>query len=201
MMSETNSVRMDLAFGVWWVLVSVLGGCVGLFAGSTIVWILGLVPHEIPGSIWSGAVFGAFVGVMQFFVLRTRLTGANGWIWVHVVGWTVGLGLELSLSQHVRGIWASVVTMFIVSLSVGGMQGLFLRRRFYRTGWWVLVNALGWGIGVVLRFAPGPSMVTHGDIFFDVISPLVGGVVIGGVGGVTSGVVMIQLLRCSRSRM
>ncbi len=88
-----------------------------------------------------------------------------------------------------------------MSLSVGGTQWLFLKRKFYKVGWWVLASALGWAISVILGLASSLSMMTRGEVFFYVISPLVGGMVIGGIGGIVSGVMMIQLLRRSRSRM
>jgi hypothetical protein len=146
--TPTNSEEFQYGFLKKWILVN-SAGC-----------ILALPVAIIAGHFVNGLVIallvGGLIGFAQWLVLRERLT-VNGW-WV--VASAVGLGAAFLisvvasqfefLSMITRGsgskIFGSLTFGLLAGLLVGVLQMPLLARRFARTGWWILFNAIGWGL-------------------------------------------------------
>ena len=121
---ETRS--FDWALWWQWVLVSTLG------------WLLGwTLVHQV--------VIGAVIGIAQWLVLRRLVSRAGWWILASTVGWAVGAAVVTLVFPPQPGVLAGAV--------LGAMTGLaqwFVLRRWVRqAGWWVLISALGWAIGLI----------------------------------------------------
>jgi hypothetical protein len=116
---------MDWFFWLQWTLVSAVG------------WLLGWLAGEVG--------VGVGVGLMQWLVLRPRVQRANWWILGSALGWAVGVIVVLTVFPPETGPWAAAM----LGSAIGVGQGLVLSSWGYRgAGWWVLISALGWAVGL-----------------------------------------------------
>ena len=93
---------------------------------------------------------GLFVCFAQWLTLRRYVPQASHWVWLSIGGWIVGLPLTMYAIGSVylpvtnEGGWA------ISGIIVGTAQWLFLRSRVKNAGWWILVSAISWCLGMIL---------------------------------------------------
>ncbi len=124
----------------------------------------------VGGVLLSELGAGALTGILQWLVLRQQMRRAGWWIAATIAGWLTG--------------WALVAfavppgASFLAGATVGSVTGLaqwlVLRRHMYRAGWWILVSALGWTLG---------------------LTELMGTLLVGAVAGAVTGIALELLLR------
>ncbi len=124
--------------GVWWVLVSTIGGLIAVLAGMFAFFMatfmlgafssgpsisFGYVAGGIVASAIVGAIAGAFVGASQFLALRRYVNNAIIWIPGNAVAWAVGL---LVVTAVLGGDWLAIsavagATNPLGSILIGGI--------------------------------------------------------------------------------
>jgi len=121
---------------------------------------------------------GASVGLMQWLILRRHFSRAGWWVWASIVGgvvgfsltgWfplsvTVGFGL-IGLVGRLGDVTVGAMFGIQIGAPLGIMQWFVLRRRFFRAGWWLLANIVGFaaasvinGVVVSLFFGTGTAL-------------------------------------------
>ena len=187
--------RSQVGWGFWlgWVLASTVGMFAGFTAGffslaltADVLDVLGDWSFELA---W-GIMIGIGVGILQWLVLRRRVSGVGWWVLASAAAGAViflaeNIGYSESLSFGALLRYAVVVAL---SGAVAGiLQWLVLRGKVSRAGWWVLASTVGWVLAkTVSRAIPWDET---GDINF---MPLV---VTGAVLGAVTGGALVWLLR------
>jgi len=156
-------------------------GIVSLFGG--VFSVLG----EIFSAFMFGASIGAVVGVLQWLVLRRRVSKAGWWILASTAGLAVAFAVVyLAVAYGSPGDLDDVAAMALGGAVMGTLQWLVLRRQVSRAGWWVLASTVGWGLCGAVAAAGDDA---EGMIAF--VSLVGGGVVLGAV----TGAALVWLLR------
>ena len=183
---------------LWWVLATAAGFSIGGPLESVLGRSSGMIV------VVYVSVGGTAAAVLQWLVLRRRLSRAGWWVATGIagaaiaaatglaagVGAGVATGIVEGLSKSVaEGMEAGIVagtdiagvtTAILFGTAVGAVQWPVLRRQVERAGWWVLACALGW---VVSGFSAG------------VTDTAAGWAVLGAVYGAVTGCVLVWLLR------
>ena len=178
---------------VFW-LLWVLASTVGMFVGFTMGFLTAALTYDVLGDrlafSFFGIVLGIAVGVLQWLVLRRRVSRAGWWVLASAAG---GYGIILAgfegLSESLSfGALLSYTGVVALGGAVTGtLQWLVLRGQVSRAGWWVLASTVGWGlVGAVLGAFPWGV----GDT-----DALVALVVTGAVLGAVTGGALVWLLR------
>lgn len=165
-----------------------------------ISWVVGAVFYHtldlnLPGGfgeVIGETIWGLLLGISQWLVLRQRLDRASWWILVTAAGWLLSAGAGVVLKHELGQSVGEVIYSIVLGFIPGVLQALLLRLHMARARWWMRV-------GHVLFF--GPLMGEEAAIFsmgleqgglgFGIIVAIIGGVVF----GITSGLVLIWLLR------
>lgn len=188
-------------FWVRWVWLTVVGYSVGLLLG----FVLG---HFLLGNVMIWVVVGAGVGFMQWRTLRRFVQRSGWWVLANMAGLTVSFGLY-AIVNHVwqevpfdcgwpLGVLGHALALVLGGTFVGLLQQRILRRHVRRSVWWVLANALGWGLSA-FGFAIQPDMSGHYPgvlvvVLFirnGMLAPAVAGIIL----GTLTGGALIWLLR------
>ncbi|MGB3714514.1 MAG: hypothetical protein WA996_08810 [Candidatus Promineifilaceae bacterium] len=154
--------QVGWVFWLQWVVASTVGLFVGwmlafvLLALSGIV--LGLGDCDACDALAFGIGLGIGVGVLQWLVLRRRVSGAGWWVLASAAG---GYGIwQLEFTGYSDSLEMSYVSLLgwtgVVALGgavTGTLQWLVLRGQVSRAGWWVLASTVGWGLGVTAAIA------------------------------------------------
>jgi len=144
--------RSQVGWGFWlqWVLASTVGMFVGFFMGFlSAALTYDVLGDRIAFSLF-GIVLGIGVGVLQWLVLRRRVSGAVWWVLASAAG---GLGIlqagfeGLSYSLSFGALLSFTGIVALGGAVTGTLQWLVLRGQFSRAGWWVLASTVGWGLG------------------------------------------------------
>jgi hypothetical protein len=168
------------SFWLLWVLVNTVA--------FTMVWLsLALLPSVVEfralGNIVDAAINAAFIGTLQWLVLRRHIPQASWWILASVVGALVGQASKLAVG-------------FEYVVFTGIAEWLVLRRHVHRAGWWILASVVSWRVGpllgmpvmLVISAMPGGSLLE--TLRFAIFGGL------SGVGfGAITGAVLVWLLR------
>jgi hypothetical protein len=178
-----------------------LASAVGWFVG----FLMGFVLAHVPGDLIAGALgdwlaysvlgsgLGIGVGILQWLVLRRRVSRAGWWVLASTAGFVVAwVGSEaavdaLGYSEDFigRGVLTRLLQDFIggamLGPGVGLMQWLVLRRQVSRAGWWVLASTVGCGLGMAVMGAFEVVVGSIGTGFL--LGLLFGGAVLGAVTG------------------
>ena len=186
---EVEGSQVGWVFWLQWVLASTVGVVVGLFTGAV------FTPYDVPrvpvlyGLLGIGLGIG--VGVLQWLVLRRRVSGAGWWVLASAAAGygTLQAGpMPFSTSLQSFGLLLSWTRVVALSGAVTGtLQWLVLRGQVSRAGWWVLASTVGWGLGVTVARAFPWGVDTS-----DAIGALV---VTGAVLGAVTGEALVWLLR------
>jgi hypothetical protein len=127
-MADGKGTSFDWAFVFLWIMATTWG------------WILGKFLVEPIGLVASGAA----LGILQWLVLRHRISESTRWIFATAIGWLVGWGLFLFATPSELA--------FASGLVVGGCTGiaqwLILRKEVHWAGWWLPISALAWTTGL-----------------------------------------------------
>jgi hypothetical protein len=192
-----NTERAQVGWSFWlgWVLVNTVGLAGSFIVAGAVGVVVDYAEGSVMGIILSGAVFGALLGVVQWLVLRRRVSRSGWWVLASTVGGAVGGAMALVMDE--AQIFAIVLA--VGGASVGIAQWLVLRRQVAQAGWWVLSGTVVGGIvgGAVDLVLGG----TRGwDLFVVIMLLPVGGIVaLAGYGAITGGV-LVWLLRQSAAK-
>lgn len=173
------------------------------------VWaVLGLLlfgfeigPDSLSGALIGSTIAGLVLGLVQWPHLQPHLIYARWWPLASVLGALAGalVGAGVGLLLQSLEWMASAATVLVATAVLGAAQWWVLRQQVARAGWWIVANALGWGLGllagfvvVVLGFLLEPTLSLPGGLF---TGGAVGGAVAGAIGGGISGGVLLWLLR------
>ncbi|GEM_PF-901298 len=206
-------------FWLWWVAATSVGVVLGVVVSAMIEvaiaesWYRVAMPRseELLKSILGFGVavsmFGAFVGTIQWTVLRWRLNRAGWWAPATVAGWSlagmVGRGLSAAFQDltSAGGVGSPVdlaVNLIPFILLPGVCQWLVLRRQVNAAGRWLWGSA---GALLVAFVAAGTvvekGLVSAGWLLPEDLSSVKAsvffGLVIGPIYGAITGVVMVRL--------
>ena len=201
MKTERTPVGCDFWF--FWVLASTASFAVGYIAFIAI----NFVDSFVFGVIWF-AVAGAVIGIAQGLVVPWKVSGVLWWVLASSFGFSVSLVVGDAMGKIVPGlirpaalgamIGPAVLGAMIgpavlgamIGASLGIAQWLVLQRYVFQAGWWVLVSALGLGMGLSVARIVGEAM-----------SFLVTGVVTGAIYGAITGGLLVVLLRQPRRKV
>jgi len=89
---------------------------------------------------------------------QAERTLAIQWVLAGIVGWGIGFFVCEGLKPFFYDITHLGGDGLIIGAAIGIAQGLVLRRRIAPMGWWVLVTALGFGVGKFLGEAVAGGM-------------------------------------------
>ena len=181
---STDRRHVSWLLWLWWVAAGAIGGGVG----GTVA-----APLERTANSYTYLIVAAVVtAVLQWLILRRYIRGAAWWVLATIAGWTLGfqataaIGFSvvsvfgLDLTPETSGVPTTILSWFPTGAIVGLMQWLVLRQRVARSGWWILVCAVGWTLfGPVLRD----------------VGAAVAGIVTGVLGGAIGAVVVIAVVR------
>jgi hypothetical protein len=165
--------RNRIGWGFWlqWVLASTVGMFVGhilaFFTGALTGFALefldpftdfALGPWDPLHNLVGGIGLGIGVGVLQWLVLRRRVSGVGWWVLASVAGGYGifqagfdGYGASLEMSYGSLLGWSGVVALG--GAVTGTLQWLILRGQVSQAGWWVLASTVGWGLGMTAAIA------------------------------------------------
>jgi hypothetical protein len=137
-------LRRHIASAGWWVLVSVVGGMIGVALGLVLSDALRpLISTLLGEAIQSrptgprlalsntvavgaaGAVVGVILGSAQWLVLRRHVRSAGRWIVASCLGWMAGLSLSAGMID-VLGIPLSLLAIGVVSGAATGVLLAYL---------------------------------------------------------------------------
>jgi hypothetical protein len=179
-------------WGFWlgWVLASTVGWIVSVIMG---LFMCGL-SRDLLGD-WScnlawGIVIGIGVGVMQWLVLRRRVSGVGWWVLASAAagyGIMQGVPFVLSLSLSFGLLLRFTGVAALGGAVTGILQWLVLRGKVSRAGWWVLASTVGWGLCMAVMVA---GMEAVGAVYGSL--RMVGS---GAVLGAVTGGALVWLLR------
>ncbi len=117
-----------------------------------------------------GAIGGGFSGLVQWIILRRRMSRADGWTLLTAAAWAAGwaiawvpLGLPFIDQHYIPG----HIFFLAASLAGGAVAGLgqwlLLRHNVRLAGWWIPATAVSWGIAYLPVFG-GVSMIAPGAV-------------------------------------
>lgn len=189
--------RSQVGWGFWllYVLATILGmavGCLLAFVATAIVFApLRVLGEWLPWTVF-GIVLGITVGILQWIVLRRRVSGAGWWV-VASAGGGIGAmqsGTVFGRSPSFESLAALLGCIGIVALGgavTGTLQWVVLKKQVSRAGWWVLVSTVCWPLSVI-----GVSALPWSDLYGAALSVML---VAGAVLGMVTGGVLAWLLR------
>ncbi len=158
-------------------------------------------PDSLPGSMLGSTIAGLVLGLVQWPYVQLHLIYARWWPLASALGALLGTLLGAGVGMLLQSLeWAASLAAVVVAMAVlGAAQWWVLRQQVARAGWWIVANALGWGLGllggfvvVVFGFVLEPTLALPGGLF---IGGTIGGAIAGAIGGIISGGVLLWLLR------
>lgn len=128
-----------------WFFALGFGGAAGGFLSGA----LGAAGVETPGGLGNWTVFGAAIGISQWWVLRGYLGVGPSWAALSALGWSVWSYFQATQAPAPAG-W------LVVGLAVGVLQWFSLMQRVRRHILWIPANVLAWpiagGLGTAFGF-------------------------------------------------
>ena len=179
-------------WGFWlgWVVATTVGMFVGFIMGIFSLFFTGEEFGEWLAFLGLGIMLGIGVGILQWLVLRRRVSGVGWWVLASAAaGYGITQASFILIEESLSfGLLLSSTGVAALGGAVTGiLQWLVLRGKVSRAGWWVLASTVGWGLSMAVTIAM-PSGVTD-DIEFT--GPAVTGAVLGAV----TGAALVWLLR------
>lgn len=127
-MSNQNS--FDWAFWFQWMVA------------TAAAWVLGRFLFPALATV----TIGLAIGILQWFLLKSRIQDAWWWIVASAFGWALGSFLVLLLIPEELDVFAGL----IIGLTIGTAQWMILSRFVHWSGWWIVVNIIAWTTGMAL---------------------------------------------------
>jgi hypothetical protein len=202
--------------GLWgrWTLAT-MAGELGGFAVPTLayalVWMVGVSDRAAyPLLLLAGAMEGAILGGAQWLVLRWWVPAIRwqAWIGATAAGATIAWGIGL-LPSTIGGldsiapsilVSSAVVLGLVFVLSLGGAQWWVLRRHLAKAGWWIIVNAVAWPMGVAIPVVALSVIADEVSASVRAVVALGSGMMMGAVVGAVTGAALVWLLRSQEAR-
>lgn len=192
-----------------WVCATAIGELLGFIApaiaGSTAA-VVGLSDLErLPLLVLAGMIEGATFSCAQWLVLRRYLPELSGRTWIGATAvasgfaWTLGL-IPSSISNLEAIPVAVLISGAIVIGSaflvlIGGAQWLALRQVTARAGWWILANAIGWPLGVIVSIIGIGLIPDSASVGLMIGMGVASAVMMGVIVGAITGGFLVWLLR------
>ena len=182
--------QVGWVFWLQWVLASTVGLLLGFIVGFPLSFLAMDILGERLGQSFGGIVFGIGVGVLQWLVLRRRVTGVGWWVLTSAAGcYGIIQAMFLGFPESAEMSYVSLLGLTVV-VALGGavtgiLQWLVLRRQVSRAGWWVLASTVGWGLSM------GVSIAIPSGADDNLLQLAVTGAVL----GVVTGAALVWLLR------
>ena len=184
-MTQQHVKSIRRIFWVWWALATIVGIIVGAYFASAIGqadWAMTIQPSR-RFIVWAleGAMLGAVVGIMQWFVLRQQVSKGGWWVLASIVG-IANAAVILSLFPAEASWVMNGIAIIILGAIVGVAQWLVLWWQTPKAGLWIIANILGvvaggvLGIGIIGENIVGiiVSMALFGVITGSALTWLVG---------------------------
>lgn len=138
---------------VWWALATTAGIIVGAPVAAAIGqanWAMAIQPSR-RFMVWvlEGAMLGAGVGIMQWLVLRQRISKAGWWILASIVS-IAAAAVILSLFPAEAPWVVNGISIIILGAIVGVAQWLVLWWQIPKANLWIIANILGVAVGGAL---------------------------------------------------
>jgi hypothetical protein len=131
--------------------------------GLASIGLVGGVESVLDGAI-AGAACGAVLGMVQWLVLRRRLSLPRSWIVATSLGMAGGLALTVALfSTSTAG--SVLLRGLSTGLLIGLAQWVVLRRSVPRAWVWVPTIAAGWALGWAVSRAIGLDLTPNFAVF------------------------------------
>lgn len=201
----TTALKLERGENIWpfwlgWTAANAIGWAVGLTvmtavqlaleaaSGGTLVEAEGGAVLESVGNL----LFGLAVGTMQWLALRRRVAGALWWIPATAGGFFLA-GLVGGALEDIGSAAGGFVISFGLGAAAGTLQWLILRRQVRRAGWWVLASAILVFAGLIAGLLIAVTLT--GEMPGVSASMVAFAAVAGTVFGMTSGFVLVRLLR------
>lgn len=155
----------------------------------------------------AGAGEGAVVGGMQSLVLARVLPRVprRPWMIATAIGallaWLIGAGVVMSLPEDQA--FKESLPLFmalgpVLGALLGGCQWVVLRRHVRGAGWWVVANAAGWGIGLLVGFGVPMSISEDTPAALAAVLALLTGAGTGLAPGLVTAEALVRLVRRAR---
>jgi hypothetical protein len=186
-------VYIGLRFYLHWILVCAIGWStppiiskitkiIGGYAGQSREWSLG--GGNVLLLIIIGTIVGFLIGFMQYLVLRHYISRLLWWVLADV-GAIAIFGMAAGTVKNFETLGLVVFAAIIV---IGLIQWFVLRDQVAHSGWWILINLIGWlaGLGIESNI----QKIKNSTIGL-VISWPIGGTAF----GIITGVLLVWMLR------
>lgn len=176
---------------ITWMLANLLGWACGLILSALLTLLASSISwfNEDRGSISITLLsLGMFVGIVQWLVIKRYLSNAYRWIGATFLGYMLCL-LIITLGNALHfgrvGLLDDVLLLGLFGIAVGISQWWILRKSFQQAWLWVLVNAIGFLVFLILVAYPAGSLAEL--LFF--------GTILGTVSAFFSGAALIWIVR------
>lgn len=165
MSTESRSENTGLSFVLQWGFLTAIARIIAVILGALLaapltITIAGLIsqPNGSYGRIiinngFRGLLIALAIGGVQWFLLRKRLQGANGWLIALLIGETLGWIFMASLIKFSidtflihPGILLAIVVAPLIGLFVALAQGNILQKNSYPKRQWLILIPIIWGL-------------------------------------------------------
>jgi hypothetical protein len=198
---QAVSRRQDSGVGAGFLVRWVLTHSAAWAALGVLLFGFEIGSDSLLGSMLGSAIAGLVLGLVQWPHVELHLIYARWWPLASALGALLGTLLGAGVGMLLQSLeWVASAAAVVVATTVLGVaQWWILRQQVARAGWWIVANALGWGLGllggfivVVLGFVLEPTLALPGGMF---MGGAIGGAIAGAIGGTISGGVLLWLLR------
>jgi hypothetical protein len=146
-------------FLLFWVLAFLSFPIAGLLAN-----LMGAVTDPVR-ALLAGAIAGATLGLVQWFVLKSRLSLPIWWAVAMSIGMAVGLAISAALLGSATGgnelLWRAAITGFCIGIA----QWIVLRQVLPGSVIWIGVMVFGWTLGWFITRNAGIDLSYKWSVF------------------------------------
>jgi hypothetical protein len=139
---KQSTLTLDWSFLFYWLMATTFG------------WLLGWLLFPTIGV----ATAGVGAGVVQCFVLFSRIPRAWRWILATAAGWLAGVLIAIPIIPAGMGLLSGA----IIGVATGIAQWWLLRRQVHWAGWWIAVSMLAWATALAIGLTVLPRIVLSG---------------------------------------
>jgi hypothetical protein len=169
--------------GLFWMLTTCIGWCVGLVVVLVAAASAGLVFSESLSLAVSSFLGGGLIGLIQWRIMRPPVRGAGSWTLASAAGWFVGVSVTAAIAGRSDSLAVILAGAAIGAGVFGFAQWLVMLPAVKRRGEWTLITLLGWTAALALGISfLNTSDGTLGEVILEVaIAGAAGMVVLGAV--------------------